>query len=242
MLKRILIIGVATFFVFWPGTLSAQQQPGRMKGRVVDPSGNPAANIDVTVRSVDTGTENTVQTDAQGNFVIAELQPGKDLVQTGNNQATVTPAESTVDPACTTDLSLQTTATGQIAVMAEVVIQPEGIAFLAADPNAQFVTGGPGTFSTLRRVTRLTDTRNIEVALVKRFSILDKAKIEVRGDAYNVINRRNMTGLPVSTLGPGLGFAPSSNFVLLNNPQFGDIRETLSSNPRTVQLALRVIF
>ena len=116
------------------------------------------------------------------------------------------------------------------------------VAFLAADPNAQFVTGGPGTFSTLRRVQRLSDTRNIDVALVKRFSILDKAKIEVRGDAYNVINRRNMTGLPVSTLGPGLGFLPTSNFVLLDNPQFGDIRGTLSSNPRTVQLALRVIF
>src|SRR5262245_58141315 len=128
MLKRILIIWIAVSFVVWPATLSAQQQPGRMKGRVVDVSGNPAANVDVTVRSVDTGMENTVQTDGQGNFEIAELQPGKYLVQTGNSQTTVPPVQSKVDPACTTDLSLQTTATGQIAVMAEVVTQPEGTA------------------------------------------------------------------------------------------------------------------
>jgi len=128
MLKRILIIWIATLFVVGPAILSAQQQPGRMKGRVVDESGNPAANVDVTVRSVDTGTENTVQTDAQGNFEITELQPGKYFVQTGSTQTTATPAQSKVDPACTTDLSLQTTAAGQIAVMAEVVTQTEGTA------------------------------------------------------------------------------------------------------------------
>src|SRR4029078_4088023 len=116
MLKRILIIWIATLFVVGPATLSAQQQPGRMKGRVVDESGNPAANVDVTVRSVDSATENPVQTDAQGNFEITELQPGKYFVQTGSTQTTATPAQSKVDPACTTDLSLQTTAAGQIAV------------------------------------------------------------------------------------------------------------------------------
>src|SRR6478672_894706 len=67
-------------------------------------------------------------TDAQGNFEITELQPGKYFVQTGSTQTTATPAQSKVDPACTTDLSLQTTAAGQIAVMAEVVTQPDGTA------------------------------------------------------------------------------------------------------------------
>jgi hypothetical protein len=77
---------------------------------------------------------------------------------------------------------------------------------------------------------------------VKRFSIPDKTRIEIRGDALNIFNRRQVTGLPVSTLGSGIGFAPTSNFVLLTNPQFNNIRGTLASNPRTFQLALRVIF
>jgi carboxypeptidase family protein len=116
------------------------------------------------------------------------------------------------------------------------------VAFLAADPNAEFVTGGPGAFSTARPTLKLGDTRNIDLALVKRFSFQDRAKIEIRGDSTNIFNRRQLTGLPVSTLGSGMGFAPTSNFVLLSNPQFNDIRGTLASNPRTFQLALRVLF
>jgi hypothetical protein len=118
----------------------------------------------------------------------------------------------------------------------------EVVAFLANNPSAQFVTGGPGTFSTARPTLRLGDTRNIDVALVKRFSFPDRAKIEIRGDAYNIFNRRQLTGLPVSTLGSGLGLATSPNFLLVSNPQFNDIRGAISSNPRTFQLALRVIF
>jgi hypothetical protein len=114
------------------------------------------------------------------------------------------------------------------------------VGFVANDPNAEFVLGGPGTFSTARPTVRLGDTRNIDVALVKRFSVPDRAKIEIRGDMYNAFNRPQVTGLPVSTLGSGLGFAASP--FLLPSPQFGNIRGTLSNNPRTVQLALRVIF
>jgi hypothetical protein len=116
------------------------------------------------------------------------------------------------------------------------------VAFVAANPTAQFVTGGPGTFSTARPTIRLGDTRNVDVALVKRFSFPDRAKIEIRGDGYNIFNRRQVTGLPVTTLGSGLGFAPTPNFLLVSNPQFNDIRGALSSNPRTFQIALRVIF
>jgi hypothetical protein len=118
----------------------------------------------------------------------------------------------------------------------------EVVGFLANDPSAQFVVGGPGTFSTARPTLRLGDTRNIDVALVKRFSFPDRAKIEVRGDAYNIFNRRQMTGIPVSALGSGLGLTFSPNFLLVSNPQFNDIRSAISSNPRTFQLAVRVMF
>jgi len=116
------------------------------------------------------------------------------------------------------------------------------VAFVASDPNAQFIAGAPGTFSTQRPKFRLGDTRNVDVALVKRFTAPEHFKVEVRGDAYNIFNRRQLTGLPVSTLGSGLGFEPTSNFVLLSNTQFNDIRNTIGGNPRTFQIALRVLF
>jgi hypothetical protein len=116
------------------------------------------------------------------------------------------------------------------------------VAFLANNPNAQFVAGGPGTFSTQRPTIRLDDTRNVDLSFVKRFTVKDRAKIEARGDAFNVFNQTQFTGLPVSTLGPGMGMMMTPSYLLSSNPEFNNIRGALSSNPRTIQLALRVIF
>jgi hypothetical protein len=117
------------------------------------------------------------------------------------------------------------------------------VAFLATNPNAQFVSGGPGTFSTARPTMRLDDTRNIDLAIVKRFTVPDRARIEVRGEAFNLINHPQFIGLPVSSFGPGLGSSSvMPSFLVPSSPQFNDIRGSLSSNPRTIQLALRVLF
>jgi hypothetical protein len=116
------------------------------------------------------------------------------------------------------------------------------VAFGAADPNAQFVACAPGTFSTARPTMRLDDTRNVDLAIVKRFAIPDRARIELRGEAYNVFNHAQFTGMPISSLGSGIGARPVPTFLLVSSPQFNNIRGALSSNPRTVQLALRVMF
>jgi hypothetical protein len=113
-------------------------------------------------------------------------------------------------------------------------------AFQAANPNAQFISGAPGTFSIARPTQRLGDTRNVDLSIVKRFSIPEKMKLEVRGDAYNLLNQPQFTGLPVSTLGSPLVLAPS--FLVPQSPLFGNINSTMSGNPRIIQLALRLMF
>jgi hypothetical protein len=114
------------------------------------------------------------------------------------------------------------------------------VAFQAANPNAEFVAGAPGTFSTARPTMRLGDTRNIDLSIVKRFAIPERAKLEIRGDAYNVINHPQFTGMPISTLGSPLVATPS--FLVPNSPLFGNLNGTLSGNPRVLQLALRLMF
>jgi len=114
------------------------------------------------------------------------------------------------------------------------------VAYVANDPNAQFVSGGIGTFSTERPTLVLDETRNIDMAVVKRFTAPDRAKLELRADAFNLFNHAQFTGMPVSTLGAGSSMTP--NFLLVSNPQFKNVRGSLSGNPRTIQLALRVIF
>jgi hypothetical protein len=114
------------------------------------------------------------------------------------------------------------------------------VAFMATNPNAQFVAGGPGTFSTARPTVRLGDTRNIDLSIVKRFSVPERAKLEIRGDAYNLINHPQFTGMPISTLGSPLLATPS--FLVPQSTLFDNMRGTLSGNPRVVQLALRLMF
>jgi carboxypeptidase family protein len=116
------------------------------------------------------------------------------------------------------------------------------VAFLAQNPNAQFVSGAPGTFSLARPTVRLDDTRNVDLAVVKRFQWKDRAKIEVRGDGYNVFNHAQFTGMPITTLGTGMGFIVPPSFLVVSNPNFNNSRGFLSGNPRTIQLALRVLF
>ena len=84
--------------------------------------------------------------------------------------------------------------------------------------------------------------QNVDLAIVKRFQYRDRAKIEVRGDGYNLFNHAQFTGMPISTLGSGMGFGMTPSFLLVSNPQFNNIRGFLSGNPRTVQLALRLLF
>jgi hypothetical protein len=114
------------------------------------------------------------------------------------------------------------------------------VAFLANNPNAQIVSGAPGTFSTARPTVRLADTRNVDLSVVKRFSVPEHLKVEVRGDAYNLWNHAQFTGMPISTLGAALRTTPS--FLVPDSTLFNNIRGTLSGNPRTIQLALRVLF
>ena len=114
------------------------------------------------------------------------------------------------------------------------------VAFQAMNANAQFVSGAPGTFSGARPTMRLGDTRNIDLSIVKRFAVPERMKLEVRGDAYNVINHPQFTGMPVSTLGSPTVMAPS--FLVPQSPLFGNINGTMSGNPRVIQLALRLMF
>ena len=81
----------------------------------------------------------------------------------------------------------------------------------------------------------LADTRNVDLSIVKRFSIPDRAKVEVRGDAYNLWNHPQFTGMPVSTLGPSMVMAPS--FLVPQSGMFGNINGTMSGNPRVIHMS-----
>jgi hypothetical protein len=93
-----------------------------------------------------------------------------------------------------------------------------------------------------RNVLRGPRQFNIDFAVTKRFRLRESKSIELRAEAYNVMNRvnldnpiSNMTAVPASSINPNTG-------QIIGDPgDFGRIVST-SNNPRLIQFAVKFNF
>jgi hypothetical protein len=121
------------------------------------------------------------------------------------------------------------------------------------------INGSNGTFRVpgfARNGFSQPKTNVLDLRISKRFAITERARLELYGESFNILNHQNVTG--VNTLGYTLGTTgpsatPTGNTLTFNtspaNPaasQFGAVTATNSSNfqfaPRQIQLAVRVQF
>jgi len=114
-----------------------------------------------------------------------------------------------------------------------------------ANPNARFTQSAPGVFSGFNRGgVMLPDNHNVDVAAVKRFNFMERASFEVRGEAYNVFNRRNTSAGSLHGIGwPDM--AATTAFAIPGTVNLADVNrldQILPSNNRTLQFALRLVF
>ncbi len=132
-------------------------------------------------------------------------------------------------------------------------------AYLAVDPNAMFVAAPKGTLATSgRSLLNLNPINNIDLTLVKRIAITERFRLEFSARAINIFNHPQYTGGYLSDagsfggsggIGAGGGYAQGSidgNLVRSAiEPQssiFQQWSQAFSSNPRSMQLALKLIF
>ncbi|HTD95713.1 MAG TPA: TonB-dependent receptor [Edaphobacter sp.] len=125
------------------------------------------------------------------------------------------------------------------------------------------VNGSAGTFripGIARNGFSQPKTNVLDLRISKRFALTERAKLELYGESFNIVNHQNVTGvntlgytLGTTTTGTGAATVPTSNTLTFNtavaNPtvsQFGAVTATNSSNfqfaPRQIQLAVRVQF
>jgi hypothetical protein len=116
------------------------------------------------------------------------------------------------------------------------------------------INGSNGTFRVpgiARNAYMQPKTNVLDLRISKRFAITERAKLELLGESFNLINHQNVTA--VNTLGYTLGTAAGGNTLTFNtspaNPlvsQFGTVSQTNSSNfsfaPRQVQIGARLQF
>ncbi|MBV8833802.1 MAG: hypothetical protein JO108_31775, partial [Acidobacteriaceae bacterium] len=115
------------------------------------------------------------------------------------------------------------------------------VAWVATNPNAQYIQAGPGAFANVGRNTLATRPINdIDLSLIKHFSFKDRYRVDLEGQALNLLNHPQFIPGSINNTASVSGYtngalayvsAASANF---NNPTL-----PFSSNPRILQVVAR---
>ena len=123
---------------------------------------------------------------------------------------------------------------------------PKGVVgYLAVNPGAQYIQAGYGARANIGRNTlQLAPINDWDVTALKRFSITERFRIEFQVQATNVFNHPQFVGGFLNDVRPpNPAFTGSQrNMLLPNNADFNNASTVFSSNPRTLQLVLKIFF
>jgi len=134
-------------------------------------------------------------------------------------------------------------ATGtRIPANATTAIANTTVAYIASNPNAQYIQAGLGALATSGRNTEPTrPINNVDMTLIKRFSVRERFHFEVQGQALNLFNHAQFIPGAIndvgSVTGTGLGGYVNSNSVNFNNPE-----AFFTSNARVIQVVGKFIW
>jgi len=120
------------------------------------------------------------------------------------------------------------------------------VAYLAQNPDARYIQAGPGAHANAGRNTlpgRPID--NIDLNLLKTFAVRERARVQFSAQFFNLVNHPQFVpGLidrvdnPANANNSGGVF----NYLTPGAPNFNNPEDIYSSNPRNIQLALKILF
>ena len=118
------------------------------------------------------------------------------------------------------------------------------VGYLAANPNAQNIVAGPGVYpNSARNTLRLPPTDNLDLSIVKRFSLSDRYRVELFGQVSNTLNHpQYIGGYLADVLSIGYTGNNVRNFTNPASSTFNRADQTFSSNPRILTLAIKFFF
>jgi hypothetical protein len=176
----------------------------------------------------------------------------------GNYQvAGVYTAESPewVTPQSATDANLNTDTVGDrvivnnagIAGTASDVTQLKNsagqvVAYLAVNPNAQFIRAAQGALATSgRNILPTNGINSFDLNVVKAFSAAERYHVELRADFYNALNHPQYTTGYLNSVASS-PHVNETNYLTPGNPLFGKWDQVFASNARIIQLAAKFSF
>jgi hypothetical protein len=127
---------------------------------------------------------------------------------------------------------------------------PAIAAYVANNPNAKYVVAGPGAFPNGGRNTLpIRPINNLDLSLVKRFSITERVKLEFQGQFSNALNHPQYTGGYLNHVDGGnpnlvniLSSTSVRNMLTPGDPIYNRPDLAFSSNPRQIVLVGKLTF
>jgi hypothetical protein len=116
------------------------------------------------------------------------------------------------------------------------------VAYLAINPNAQYIRAAQGAYPNAGRNLLPTPAiNNFDFNVVKIFSIREWGKFELRADFFNGLNHPQYTAGAVNNINQTQRVGVTS-FLTPGNPLFGAYDQVWSSNPRNIQVGMKLTF
>jgi hypothetical protein len=118
------------------------------------------------------------------------------------------------------------------------------VAYLATNPNAEYINAGSGALANAGRNTLATPRiNNWDVTVAKNFAIGERYKLQLRADFFNLFNHPQYTaGLLDDISAVNTSSSTTAQYLIPNNPLFGQWNQVFASNSRYIQLGLKFRF
>jgi hypothetical protein len=122
--------------------------------------------------------------------------------------------------------------------------RPFMVAYLASNPNAQYITAGQGALANAGRNTLQTrPISNLDVTAAKRFSLTERMHLEFQAQFLNVLNHPQFTpGFANRVDSIGFTGSAATNYLTPSKAVFNQPERAFPSNSRTLQLAMKFTF
>ncbi len=121
------------------------------------------------------------------------------------------------------------------------------VAYLANNPNARYLRAGLGAYANAGRNTVPTrPIDNIDLSLFKNFSITERWRVQFGAQFYNIFNHPQFIPGFINRVdnvdSSHYNGATARNFLTPGNAIFSNPEALFSSNPRFIQLGLKLVF
>ena len=119
------------------------------------------------------------------------------------------------------------------------------VAYLATNPNAEYITAAAGALADAGRNTLATPRiNNWDLSVSKMFSFRERYSLQFRADFFNAFNHPQYTaGLldDISTTNRSSTVLPTT-YLVPSNPLFAQWNQVFSSNSRYIQMGVKLRF